>query len=407
MAGFCIGVLVALPVGASAATPGPVAEYSFDEDPGTGTTIEDLSGDGHTATIHGATWTPHGRYGGAMEFNEHEGTYLSVPDSPELDLTEEFTLEAWVRPEEGRTWQPIVDRQIGGGEGHERLAWWLYAAGPEAQRPWGGTEHAAGEGDEVAASDPLAPEVWSHVALTFDGAVERLYVDGVLVDSGPAEAPLETDGEIEIGGSTETGDFLFGRLDELRIYDRVLGAAEVDADMATPIQTPKKTPVAEYSFDEGAEAGSTVEDLAGENDGTIEGAVRTPHGRYGAAMEFGGSPDCVTVPDSASLQLGEEFTVEAWVRPDALFHGPIISKAATLTPSYELAIGSTGNGLLQGWAGGYDEYAETEVHSAQKLEPHVWTHVALAYDGACVSTWTVIWPAPARTPSSCSKAVGR
>jgi hypothetical protein len=367
---------------AAAATFGPVAEYSFDEDPGEGTTIEDLSGDGHTATIHGAKWTLHGRYGGAMEFNEHEETYLSVPDSPELDLTEEFTLEAWVRPEEGRRWQPIVDKQIGGGEGEERDAWWLYAAGPDPQRPWGGTEHAAGGGHEVAAPEPLAPEVWSHVALTFDGAVERLYVDGVLVDSGPAEAPLETGGEVEIGGATETGDFLFGRLDEVRIYDRVLGQPAVAADMETPIQTPKKAPVAEYSFDEGEEAGATVEDLAGENDGTIEGAERITHGRYGGAMEFGGEPDCVTVPDSASLQLGEEFTVEAWVRPDALFHGPIISKAAELTPSYELAIGSTGNGLVQGWAGGYDEYAETEVHSAQKLEPHVWTHLALTYDGA-------------------------
>jgi hypothetical protein len=367
---------------AAAATFGPVAEYSFDEDPGEGTAVEDLSGNGHTATIHGAKWTPHGRYGGAMEFNEHEETYLSVPDSPELDLTEEFTLEAWVRPEEGRRWQPIIDKQIGDGEGYERDAWWLYAAGPEPQRPWGGTEHAAGGGHEVAASDPLAPEVWSHVALTFDGAVERLYVDGVLVDSGPAEAPLETEGEVEIGGATETGDFLFGRLDELRIYERVLDQPEVAADMETPIETPKQTPVAEYSFDEGEEAGASVEDLAGENDGTIEGAERTTHGRYGGGMEFGGEPDCVTVPDSASLQLGEEFTVEAWVRPDALFHGPIISKAAELTPSYELAIGSTGNGLVQGWAGGYDEYAETEVHSAQKLEPHVWTHLALTYDGA-------------------------
>jgi hypothetical protein len=377
--GLCIGVLAALPAGASAAAYGPVAAYSFDE--GSGETVEDVTGDGHTATIHGAKWTIHGRYGGGMEFNEHEETYLSVPDSSELDLTEEFTLEAWVRPEEGRTWQPIVDKQVGGEGGPELPAWWLYAAGPEAQRPWGGTEHAAAESDDLAASEPLAPEVWSHVALTFDGAVERLYVDGVLVESCAAKAPLETGGEVEIGGATDVGDFLFGRLDELRIYDRVLGAAEVAADMETPLETPKQGPVAAWSFDQ--DGGETAGDVTGDgNQGTLEGPTWTK-GRYGSALEFdGGAHDCVTVPDSASLQLGEEFTVEAWVKPSVLYHGPIISKAAELTPSYELAIGTTGTGLVQGWAGGYDEYAETEVHSAQKLEPDVWTHLALTYDGA-------------------------
>lgn len=35
---------------------GPVAAYSFDE--GEGTTVEDVTGDGHTAMIEGAEWTP-------------------------------------------------------------------------------------------------------------------------------------------------------------------------------------------------------------------------------------------------------------------------------------------------------------------------------------------------------------
>ncbi len=88
-----VHVPVAPPVGAA---QGPVASYSFDE--GEGEAVEDLTGDGHTAAIHGATWTSRGKYGGAMEFDAEEEDYLSVPDSPELDFTEEFTLEAWVRP---------------------------------------------------------------------------------------------------------------------------------------------------------------------------------------------------------------------------------------------------------------------------------------------------------------------
>src|SRR5262249_40056824 len=77
MAVLCLAVMPALPVHASAATYAPVASYSFDQDPGEGTTIEDASGDGHTATIHGASWTEHGRYGGAMEFDAEAHDYLS------------------------------------------------------------------------------------------------------------------------------------------------------------------------------------------------------------------------------------------------------------------------------------------------------------------------------------------
>jgi hypothetical protein len=92
----------------------------------------------------------------------------------------------------------------------------------------------------------------------------------------------------------------------------------------TPVRAKAATqgPVAEYSFDEGEEAGETVEDLAGENDGTIEGAKRTSHGRYGGALSFSGEAgeDCVSVPNSESLQLSEEFTLEAWVKSDGWGH---------------------------------------------------------------------------------------
>ncbi len=122
--------------GFAAATQGPVAEYSFDENPGEGTTIKDDSGNGHIATIHGAKWTPHGRYGGAMEFDAEKGDYLSVPESTDLDLTEEFTLEAWVRPGSGENyWGPLIDKQIPGEEGLSEYAYFLYASDYEEDRP--------------------------------------------------------------------------------------------------------------------------------------------------------------------------------------------------------------------------------------------------------------------------------
>ena len=46
---------------------GLVAAYSMDQ--GAGTTLPDLSGDGNTGTISGATWSAGGRFGSALSFN--------------------------------------------------------------------------------------------------------------------------------------------------------------------------------------------------------------------------------------------------------------------------------------------------------------------------------------------------
>ncbi|MBW8832887.1 MAG: DUF1929 domain-containing protein, partial [Burkholderiales bacterium] len=47
--------------------PGLVAAYGFNE--GAGTTLADLSGNGHTGTISGATWATAGKFGSALLFN--------------------------------------------------------------------------------------------------------------------------------------------------------------------------------------------------------------------------------------------------------------------------------------------------------------------------------------------------
>src|SRR2546422_9661141 len=52
---------------AAALTNGLVAAYAFSE--GTGLTVADLSGNGHTGSLKGATWTNTGKYGKTLSFN--------------------------------------------------------------------------------------------------------------------------------------------------------------------------------------------------------------------------------------------------------------------------------------------------------------------------------------------------
>jgi Concanavalin A-like lectin/glucanases superfamily len=354
----------------------PVAAYSFDE--GTGTTVEDLTGDGHTATIEGAKWTTHGQSGGAVEFEAAKKAVLKIPASPELDFDGEFTLEAWVRPSSASNKEaPLIDKQEGKGLGYA-----LYEGGSVSDRP----EAAASEGQEIIhATEPLPANAWSHVALVFDGNRTYLYVDGELVDNGAAEPTITSEGQLEIGGSTDTSDWFDGRIDEVRIYNRALDHAEVGSDMEAPIQTPKKGPVAAWSFDEGT--GTTVEDVTGNgHTATIEGAgwVR---GKYGDALHFDGEDDCVSIEESEDLRFDEEFTLEAWVRPDAgsPSQEPIITQedeaAAEGEEPYAYALVGGGEASPAGWVRITGEHEYEGIYGDGPMPEDVWSHIALTDDG--------------------------
>src|SRR5262245_58188210 len=86
-------------------------------------------------------------------------------------------------------------------------------------------------------------------------------------------------------------------LDDLRIYDTALTAAQINAAMVTPIQPiPPGPPVSAsiaYNFDEGA--GTTVTDVSGNNrNGATAGTTWTTAGKYSKALSFNGGAAKVT-----------------------------------------------------------------------------------------------------------------
>ena len=72
--------------------------------------------------------------------------------------------------------------------------------------------------------------------------------------------------------------------------------------------------VACWHMDEGE--GSVIYDTSGNgNDGTIYGATWTD-GKFGKALSFDGENDYVKIPDSASLDITDEITIEVRVKTD-------------------------------------------------------------------------------------------
>ena len=226
---------------ASATTTAPatglVAAYAFNE--GTGTTIGDASGNTNTGTLtNGPTWNVAGKFGAAVNFdgvNDH----VLVPHSASLNLTTAMTLEAWVNPSVALSnWKAILQK--------EQDTYFLTASSDQQNRPASGFTLSTGVCCPfVYATSALVPTTWTHVAATYNGAQIQLYINGVPVSSTPATGSIQTTTTpLRIGGNTYATEFFQGMIDELRIYNRALTAAEILSDMNTPIgpQGPDTTP---------------------------------------------------------------------------------------------------------------------------------------------------------------------
>src|SRR2546430_5078893 len=135
----------------ASAQTGLVAAYSFDE--GAGTTVADASGNNHTGTVSGATWTTAGRYGSALTFNGTTAK-VTVLNAASLRLTTGMTLEAWVYPTGALTgWRAGIDKNVDG--------YYLMASSDQGNRPGGGGGGAPGA-RITGGPTGLGAERWTH-----------------------------------------------------------------------------------------------------------------------------------------------------------------------------------------------------------------------------------------------------
>ena len=175
------------------------------------------------------------RHVGAVEALELDGAKNSVmirEDHSKAKLpTRKITAEAWVRIDKAQSWGGIVGAMQDNGN-YER-GWLLGFKGTKFAFAVAGKQ-GDGKLTYLTAKSDFETGVWHHVVGTYDGAAQKLYVDGKLqnsssVQKGDVNYPPQA--FYELGAYHDKDEYFRtqGMLHEVRVYSRALSAREAAA----------------------------------------------------------------------------------------------------------------------------------------------------------------------------------
>jgi hypothetical protein len=119
---------------------------------------------------------------------------------------------------------------------------------------------------------------WHHIAVSYDGSLMELYVDGTLVSSVNVSGSVPLSGKAIQLGTYDNGTFYFnGMMDELRFWNTARTQAQIQANMNTEIPANTAGLVANYRMNQGT---------AGGNNTSITTLIDQVSTNYGTLMNF-------------------------------------------------------------------------------------------------------------------------
>jgi hypothetical protein len=226
---WCLLVAILFCSAVHAADPNLLAWYKLDD--GSGSSATDSSGNGHTGTlVNSPQWTS-GIVGGALQF-DGSSNYVTVPSSPDVGGGS-FTLTAWINTTNSGVDQKFIDKW-NDNSGNFQFSFQVF----HDQHLWLSIRQTSGVEAIASGTTTISPNRWYHAAAVADAVAKTMtiYVNGV---AETLQANPGWDGtvqsvamEMNIGRKCSVFDYFKGRIDDARVYNRVLSQAEVQALVA-------------------------------------------------------------------------------------------------------------------------------------------------------------------------------
>jgi hypothetical protein len=293
-------------------------------------------------------------------------------------LASQLTVSAWIHPDvvtAGRTQR--IFSQNGGGYSFGII-------GDEFKFTTWGIK------DYQTTSATIVPGTWNHVAVVFDANNDTtFYHNGNLVGTIAGDLPANISGSNFSIASNGSAERFGGLIDDVRLYDGVLTGDEVRAILGLPPVV--VNPIGHWTLDETVNPSSGT--LAMDASSSAFNGTYLPAGGVGGATvgvpgatvdtgtaaSFNGTTDRISVGAPAQLRLTSNFTVTAWIKPNATPQDAV-QRIFSQTPGGGYGFGLNGSELRFTTYGRKDY--ETSAADEVSIAPGVWTHVAVAFDGS-------------------------
>lgn len=230
------GILAAPSAAAITPPPGPVLEARYDFNTVTSGQVADLSGNGNTLTVNGATTStdaPSSLFGDSLSFDGTDD-YASAANSTSLDITGPITVEGWVKLSSFSQQATVAGKWKDTG-GTSQRGYLLTVDTTGRPRFYVSTN---GGNYYCATGSQLSTNVWYHLAGTWDGTTIKVYVGTSSTSASQIGSIFSNDQPLLIGANDGWGGsnrkFTNGLIDEVRIWKGVLSENQLD-DMLPPV----------------------------------------------------------------------------------------------------------------------------------------------------------------------------
>ena len=329
----------------------------------------------------GATFAP-GEVGQAFSLNG-EAQCITIPYSSTL-AAPTYSVEAWVKPMAQVSNAYDQDLIVGQAYG------WQLVLRPGTSGVKVAFLFATSTVTfyDVVGTSELPIGQFSHLVGTWDGTTLRLYINGVLnAQQVPGATPVDLRYSICMGGFNFdfVGQFFNGLIDEVSYYNRALSAGEIaalyNAGSAGKCVTSNNCVPAPAGLVGWWPGEGNANDIAGANNGVLEGGAALVAGEVGQAFQFNGTTQCVSIPYSEAL-VTTNYSVEAWVKPlaqvsDAINQDLIFGQCY----GWQLVARTGTSGVAVAFAFGTSVYTFYEVVSTSEIPIGQFSHLVGTWDG--------------------------
>ena len=317
---------------------------------------------------------------GWSNYFDGTGDYITAPANAALQLTSDFTVEAWIYPTTINTFNMVF------GSDNGQSSDYLTIRASTIELAVSNTAYPAWTQTFVA-------NRWYHIAVTRQSNTIRAFVDGVALTLSSGSATnssqyFQSGAGVSIGryGYTTTPHHFTGYISNARI---VKGTAVYTTNF-TPTTQPLTliTGTSLLTCADNRIVDTSINNLAITKNGDV--SVRSfspfvePASSSGSGY-FDGTGDYLTVPSNAAFQLGSgDFTIECWVYINAVgasgtwFAGPWGVSGGT-NRSWDFAYYPAGGGIVFGYS--TNGTNGTLITGNTTLSLNTWYHVAAVRSG--------------------------